>query len=211
VIKLKNLLDINKIKYSSDVKSKHQKGINQSTDVISHVNVPHSPFPENSSRETLSELDFLINYNNGEVDKSFVKRGDNISKVFNDYCKDNNLNYDKKYYDKILKESSKTILQLKYHYNRPRPKQLADYYGIEDFQDVELSSMKTPSYPSGHSTQGHLMAELLGKKYLQHYDKFKSLANMISKSRIMARAHYPSDCIFGEKLSKYILSSINEE
>ena len=208
MIKLKNLLDINKIKYSSDVKSKHQKGMNQSTDVISHVNVPHSPFPENSSRETLSELDFLINYNNGEVDKSFVKRGDNISKVFNDYCKDNNLNYDKKYYDKILKESSKTILQLKYHYNRPRPYQLAEYYGIEEFNVHKLNTGNTPSYPSGHTTQAHIMCLLLGNKYTKHYSNLKELADVVSKSRLMARIHYPSDCVFGEKVAMYIVGAI---
>ena len=32
-------------------------------------------------------------------------------------------------------------------------------------EDVELPSMKTPSYPSGHSVQGYLIAMLLGDKY----------------------------------------------
>ena len=68
--------------------------------------------------------------------------------------------------------------------------------------------MKTPSYPSGHTTQGHLMAELLGKEYLNHYDTFKSLARMISKSRLMARAHYPSDCEFGEQVAQHIFSKV---
>ena len=77
------------------------------------------------------------------------------------------------YYKKIMKESSKFILKLKYHYNRPRPHQLGEYYEIPDFKIHKLDSAKTPSYPSGHTTQGYLIAELLGREYNGHYDNFK--------------------------------------
>ena len=209
MIKLKDLLNLDKIKYSNDVKEKHQNKISMQTKLMSNeMRVPYKPFPENSSKETRDELNWLINYNNKSIDKDFVKNGDDIEKVFKKYCEDNNLNYDEDYYKQILKESTKTILSLKYYYNRPRPHQLAEYYGLEEFEDFELPSMKTPSYPSGHSTQGHLMAELLGKKYPTHYEEFKKLSNFISKSRIMARAHYPSDCRFGEEVAQHILGKV---
>tara|TARA_Y100000996_G_scaffold404528_1_gene378706 strand:+ start:407 stop:1039 length:633 start_codon:yes stop_codon:yes gene_type:complete len=209
MIKLKELLSLNKMKYSSDVKSKHQKKMNMETKIIlDEMRVPTRPFPENSSKKTRNELEWLLNYNSGMIDESFVKGGDDITKVFKDYCKDNNLEFKKEYYDKILKESTKTILSLKYYYNRPRPYQLAEYYGLKEFENFDLPSMKTPSYPSGHSTQGHLVAELLGKTYPNHYEHFKELANMISKSRLMARAHYPSDCQFGEEVAQHILGKI---
>ena len=137
-----------------------------------------------------------------------VKEGDDIIEVFENYCNQYDLKFNKSYYKKILDESSKTILSLKYYYNRPRPYQLAEYYEIEKFKDFDLPSMKTPSYPSGHSTQGHLMAELLGKKYFSHYNNFKKLAEFVSHSRLMARAHYPSDCIFGEEVAQHILGKI---
>ena len=209
MIKLKDLLQLNSIKYSDKVKPKHQKKMSMQTELLAdEMRIPKTPFPENSSKETRSELLWLANYNNGIVNKDFVKKGDDIVKVFDDYCKDNNLKFNKKYYEQLIKESGKTILSLKYYYNRPRPKQLADYYGMEEFKDVELGSMKTPAYPSGHSTQGHLFAELLGQEYPKHYDKFKSLANMISASRLMARAHYPSDCKFGEQVAKHIFGKV---
>tara|TARA_B100000131_G_scaffold263932_1_gene260970 strand:- start:39 stop:680 length:642 start_codon:yes stop_codon:yes gene_type:complete len=209
MINLKNLLDLNDMKYSDEVKPKHQKTIDMETELIAdEMRIPYKPFPENSSKETREELQWLSNYNNGAVDETFVKDGDDVGKVFENYCKDNDLEYDKEYYKQIIKESGKTILSLKYYYNRPRPKQLADYYGLEEFEDFELPSMKTPSYPSGHSTQGHLMAELLGKKYPTHYEEFKKLSNFISKSRIMARAHYPSDCRFGEEVAQHILGKV---
>ena len=209
MIYLKNLLQLNKMKYSDDVDKTHQKRMSMQTKLLAdEMRIPRRPFPENSSKETRYELEWLLNYNNGIVNKDFVKKGDDIIKVFKDYCKDNNLEFNKEYYEQILDESSKTILSLKYYYNRPRPKQLSDYYGIEEFQDVELGSMKTPSYPSGHSTQGHLMAELLGREYPNHYDTFKGLADMISASRLMARAHYPSDCKFGEEVAQHILGKV---
>ena len=209
MIKLTKLLAVDKMKYSCDVKPKHQKKMDMNTELLSNeMRIPHTPPPDNSSRETRNELEWLTNYNNGVIDKDYVKGGDDIIKVFNDYCKDNDLKFDKKYYEKLMKESSKTILSLKYYYNRPRPYQLGEYYGIKEFEDYELPSMKTPAYPSGHSTQGHLFAELLGRQHIQHYDKFKELADMISKSRLMARAHYPSDCKFGEEVAQHIIGKI---
>tara|TARA_B100000287_G_C20561970_1_gene752843 strand:+ start:539 stop:1171 length:633 start_codon:yes stop_codon:yes gene_type:complete len=209
MIKLKDILIVNDMKYSDEIKPKHQKTMNISTELLSdEMRVPFTPFPENSSKKTHQELRWLLNYNNGNINKDVVKKGDNIEKVFEEYCNNHNLNYNKKYYKQILDESSKTILSLKYYYNRPRPHQLAEYYDIKEFKDFEMSSMKTPAYPSGHSTQGHLIAELLGKEYPNHYDKFKNLANFISKSRLMARAHYPSDCKFGEEVAQHILGKL---
>jgi len=210
MIYLKDLLKLNQMKYSCDApEAKHKKKMSMQTKLLAdEMRIPYKPFPENSSKETRYELEWLSNYNNGIINKDFVKKGDDIIKVFKKYCKENNLDFKNDYYEQVLKESGKTILSLKYYYNRPRPKQLADYYGIEEFQDVELGSMKTPAYPSGHSTQGHLMAELLGREYPKHYDKLKGLADMISASRLMARAHYPSDCEFGEEVAQHILGKV---
>ena len=111
-------------------------------------------------------------------------------------------------YKKLIKESTKTILSLKYYYNRPRPFQLAKFYGITEFENFTLPSMTTPSYPSGHTTQGYLMAELLGREYPKHFENLQKLANMISTSRLMARAHYPSDCKFGKEVGKQIAGKV---
>ena len=62
--------------------------------------------------------------------------------------------------EQITKESAKIIYELKYHYNRPRPYQIAEFYGI-DLNGTELDSMKTPSYPSGHGTRVFNVNEIL--------------------------------------------------
>ena len=194
--------------YSEDVTDKHQKKMDMQTEVIMEedVKIPNFLPPENSSRKTRSELQWLVNYNEGLIDKDYVKEGDSVSKVFEKYCNENNLEFDKKFFKKVLKESGKFILKLKYHYNRPRPYQLAEFYGIEEFKDFELPSMKTPSYPSGHSTQGYLVSELLTSRYPKHAGELNELADFISHSRLMARAHYPSDIKFGKKVAMYLLN-----
>jgi len=67
-----------------------------------------------------------------------------------------NIKLDKQEIDKLTDGSASVILKLKKYYNRPRPKDQAKQYGI-DIDTLELASMKTPSYPSGHSAQGVLI------------------------------------------------------
>ncbi len=176
--------------------------------IKSEMRIPEKPFPENSSQETRDELQWLLDYNDGVINRKFIKEGDDIEVVFKEYCDNNNLKYNKKYYKQILKESTKTILSMKYHYNRPRPYQLAEFYEIPDFKIHKLDSAYTPSYPSGHTTQGYLMAELLGREYSNHYEEFIKLAEFVSESRLMARAHYPSDIKFGKEVAKHIFGKM---
>ena len=60
--------------------------------------------------------------------------------------------------------------------------------------------MKTPSYPSGHSTQGYLPAEVLKDKYPEKSKELDKKAKDISDSRNIAKAHYKSDSKLGKQL-----------
>jgi hypothetical protein len=101
----------------------------------------------------------------------------------------------------LINESDQIIRKIKKHHNRPRPKVLAKKFGIK-MKDIELDTMKTPSYPSGHSAQSFLLALTLGDKYPNKRDKLMKKARDISKSRRDARAHYTSDSLFGEQIGK---------
>ena len=63
MVKLQDLLTFNKMVYSSDIKERHQKKMNSAEILISEVSIPHKPFPENASRKTRNELQWLLNYN----------------------------------------------------------------------------------------------------------------------------------------------------
>ena len=207
MIKLKDLLKLDEIKYTGSIKPKHQKRMERELKHIHEVQVKHMPPPENSSHETREELNWLKNYNNGEVNEEVVKRGDNIKKVYIEYCEENKLKYPKEYISELIKDSGKIIYHLKYKFNRPRPKQVAEFLDI-DLPTTTLESMHTPSYPSGHSTQGIFIGKVLSKMYPSHEKKLMELGKMISHSRLMARAHYPSDSKFGEYLGNILFNNL---
>ena len=209
MIKLKDLLELNKMVFSNDIIDRHQKQMRRTNEILpNEVNVSETPPPDNGSKQTLKELHWLLDYNDGKLDHDMIKEGDEVIDVFEKYCDDSGLGFDRKYYKQILKESRKPILELKYHYNRPRPYQLAEFYNIEDFKIHNLDSAKTPSYPSGHSVQGYLMGSILGNKYPSHYQQFMDLGAFVSESRLMASVHFPSDVEFGEKVGILIFNNI---
>ena len=98
-------------------------------------------------------------------------------------------------------------MELKYKYNRPRPYQLAEFYGL-DVDKFNLDSMNTPSYPSGHATQGYLLGKFYSDRYPEHIGEFMKLGEDIAESRIKAKAHYPSDKQFGKELAKKLFDNL---
>ena len=66
--------------------------------------------------------------------------------------------------------------------------------------NVQLNSMKSPSYPSGHSAQSKLIANVLSDKYPELKEQYQDEAKKISDSRNVGRAHYKSDSTFGTRI-----------
>ena len=152
--------------------------------------------PADNTFDTMQEIKALKKI---PLNKKFVKDYDDIEGAFAKTAKDNGVDYDKKIAANLINKSSPLILKLKKHFNRPRPKQLAKTMNIK-IKDIEMDSMKTPSYPSGHSAQGVLIAKVLGDKYPKAKSAFAKTGQNISYSRNVARAHYKSDSKIGEKL-----------
>jgi len=152
--------------------------------------------PADNTFDTMQEIKALKKI---PLNKKFVKDYDNIEGAFAKTAEENSVDYDKKIAANLINKSSPLILKLKKHFNRPRPKQLAKTMNIK-IKDIEMDSMKTPSYPSGHSAQGVLIAKVLGDKYPKAKSAFAKTGQNISYSRNVARAHYKSDSKIGEKL-----------
>jgi hypothetical protein len=152
--------------------------------------------PSNNSFDTMQEVKLLK--------KTALNR-----KIVKDNDEKNIKNYDKSIAAKLIKASAPIILKLKKHFNRPRPKVLAKKLNI-NMKDIEMDSMKTPSYPSGHSAQGILIAKVLGDEYPEAKTAFAKTGKNISDSRKFARAHYPSDSNAGENLGKLLYKSLKK-
>jgi len=156
--------------------------------------------PKDNSLKTLSEIKKI---NNIPDDEKFVKDNDDVSKKFNGVVKDEKIN-------QLINASIPHIRKLKKYFNRPRPKSLAKHYGIK-LKDVELKSMKTPSYPSGHSTQAYLISDYLKGKYPEKSTQLDKAAKDICYSRNVAKAHYKSDSDLGKKLGLAMSKHIKDQ
>jgi len=152
--------------------------------------------PSDNSFDTDQEIKALKKI---PLRKEFVKKYDNIEAAFKKTADEQGIkDYDKKIAAKLIKESAPVILKLKKYHNRPRPYELD-----KSLSAVKMKSMNTPSYPSGHSAQGMLIASVLKDKYGKG-KAFMQTAKNISDSRNIARAHYDSDSKNGTELGKQL-------
>lgn len=207
-----NIKSIKNVVYSNDSMSdKHAKKIEGIKDGL-FKSFNYSKYkvknpPKNNSMVVYNELQFLKDL---PEDNSYVEEHDDIEKVFEQVCKENNVEYPKELVKKLLKSAAGIILDLKYHYNRPRPFQLSSHYNIKLGEKV-LESMKTPSYPSGHSVQGILVGKVLQTKLPINTDAFLEAGKRISYSRNLGRAHYPSDSRLGEDIGDEMFRYIRDK
>ena len=158
--------------------------------------------PVNSGYTTRTEINELKKI---PLKKAFVKKYDNIEAAFKKTAEEQGIkNYDKKIAAKLIKESAPIILELKKYHDRKRPYDLD-----KNLKAIVLKSMKTPSYPSGHSVQGILIGSVLKMKYGK--SAFMQTAKNISYSRRVAHAHYKSDSKMGEDLGNSMYKHIKNK
>ena len=204
MIKLKQLIkeSLNDMVFSKSIKPKHKKRMNMETKLFpSNLKLTMTPPPANDSNETRTELFKLLAYNNGIIDRPMVKKYDDLVKPYMELIEKYNVDVTKDDLEQIIDEAAKFTLKIKYKFNRPRPYQIAEHYGIEDFKRHKLDTANSPSYPSGHALQGRLIALMLSEKDPYNENQYMDISKDISESRIMARAHYPTDKDYGEKLA----------
>jgi len=203
MIRLKDLLELNEMTYNDGASEKHQDKIDRPITLFEDISISLQPFPENTSKKTLEEIKYLSEI---EEDVDYVRENDKVKESFGKLHEELELEYNEDEAGKYLKESSKYIMELKYKFQRPRPHQIADFYGI-DLNGVDLDSMKTPSYPSGHATQGYLLGMIYSERYPQYNEEFIRLAEDIAESRIVGKAHFPSDKKAGIELAEKLFEN----
>ena len=203
MIRLKDLLELNEMTYNDGASEKHQDKIDRPITLFEDISISLQPFPENTSKKTLEEIKYLSEI---EEDVDYVRENDKVKESFGKLHEELELEYNEDEAGKYLKESSKYIMELKYKFQRPRPHQIADFYGI-DLNGVDLDSMKTPSYPSGHATQGYLLGMIYSERYPEYRKEFMKLGEDIAESRIIGKAHFPSDKKAGIELAEKLFEN----
>jgi acid phosphatase (class A) len=169
------------------------------------------PPPANSSTETERELLKLVNIlkNLSDVTLEFCKQAEKDHvKLFIEYLNRHGINdINKDDLNIVLNELEPLLIRLKEHYNRPRPYQLANYYGLDIYVPIDAYMALTPAYPSGHSFEGYILGEILSAKYPEHAVGLLKLGKNVGLSRIATGVHYPSDHEFGRYLGAIIIEN----
>ena len=166
--------------------------------------------PTNSSLESAKDLLAVqgATYLRGEgMVKSIKKHDKDPAFAVKMYMSLFGLDFDKQYIEQVLDEAVIIIKEHKNKFNRPRPEQLAPYFGIE-LETLNSRSNRSPSYPSGHSTQARLIAEIYGEKYPEHRGNLLRASEECGGGRIMAGFHYPADHKAGVYLAKRLFKSL---
>ena len=177
----------------------------------------YTPY-RNSSEQTKRELRQLQSYQTYRTDaKEFMELVDTkLMKPFKQYFKKNNL--DMKLIDEVskLKDNlNPIVLQLKVHYNRPRPSKLARalvFHKELNFTVHPLKTAETPAYPSGHATEGRFVSLYLADRVpFEHKGNLKKIGDDIGNSRQIGGVHYPTDTEFGHQLASAFYSHYKDK
>ena len=151
--------------------------------------------PKNNSEETKKELNYLTDITaNLTIDqKNLVYLVDEEPlDLYNSILRRHNLKMPTKEFDKVWKITTPVIMNLKHKFNRPRPEQLAKYYGLT-INVLETKTHQTPAYPSGHTAYTAMGAYLLADMYPEYSGEFFSKVGDAGYARCLQGVHYPSD------------------
>ncbi len=213
LVDFKNIGNIKNLKNNKYVEPTHKVSIdNIPRTILGGFNYSDyrmkPPYP-NESMKTISEL---IKLSNTPSDDEFTLKMDNVVESFKGLCEAIGVDYPYDMVSELNVACGAIILDLKYHFNRPRPYKLAPLYNIElDTNKIKDTTSDSAAYPSGHAAQATLISNYLSNKYPLHRGEFLKLGRDISKSRIIAKVHYHSDVYFGEQLGNDIFQYIKQQ
>jgi hypothetical protein len=181
---------IDSIVYTTDKKT--FKVSNQLT--IDWANVLPEP-PKNSSNETKKELKYLadITENLSVSQKNLVYLVDKEPlDLYNDILRRHGLKMPRDKFNKVWNITRPIIMNLKHKFNRPRPEQLAKFYGL-NINVTETKTHQTPAYPSGHTAYCAVGAYILSDLYPERSSEFFGKIGDAGFARCLQGVHYPSD------------------
>jgi hypothetical protein len=166
--------------------------------------------PKNDSdlvKEELKEIVDCLNVISQAENENYLKRykayDRNLLQSLVSIFKQRNIEVEELCKD-IVKDIQSLIFRLKYYNQRPRPKQLAQYYKLKLFPYKSFSA-STPSFPCGHCLESFVILNVIGNKNPTEYQFCKELIDDIANSRVYLGHHYPSDNEGAKQVGELIL------
>jgi hypothetical protein len=171
--------------------------------------------PKNGSNQILKDLQNVSNAVNSlkenEKELGYYRAIDkNLYVVFQDWCARRGFETEnlKDKLEPILIDVNALIYKLKYHYQRIRPKQLAELLGVDTFLSYGSTSADSPSFPSGHSLQICVLGGLLQKAKPELSNAIEEFANQVMRSRFVMGLHFKHDIDIAKEISQEILGNV---
>ena len=170
------------------------------------------PYPNNDGQYALKELglirDEMKKLKHDKVVELSVKFDEDLSGMLIEMANKCGVANPQEFVQGLYDDINPIIMKLKYFYNRIRPYQLANILSFS-LNPMPTVSAQSPSYPSGHTVQAFVFAEILSFRYPDKEDMLMQFADKCSKSRLIMGVHFPSDEIFGKQLSAGIVKDEN--
>jgi hypothetical protein len=156
-------------------------------------------FPKNSSEATKEELNEIVDcIKTLDGKDEFIQRYKSYDRGLRQYFISGLVKggEDEKQVSELvnslIEDTLPLLTKLKFHFQRPRPYQLAQYYKLKLFPFPTMSA-DSPSFPSGHAYQGRILTEVIGNRYPKTYAFMQKVFNDICYSRLYLGVHYQSD------------------
>lgn len=165
------------------------------------------PPPKNSSVQTQLELRQIkqaVESVTPEVQEDIEGQDERLEAYFEDLLSEAGVDFSSEDIDDLTSELATVCQYFKLKFDRPRPAQLFDYFGM-DVPVMESEMALTPAYPSGHAFAAWFLALYFGQKYPVLKPQLEALAEEIGQNRIKAGVHYPSDYEGGVRLAKAVM------
>jgi hypothetical protein len=165
-------------------------------------------FPYPQIDETELEIENLIRLQdnakkgkNWKAQYKFMKSADqNLDSLFVNFYLKNELVFDQEFIGQIKSDLTGMVVQLKMHYQRARPYQVA-HYTKQDLIPFNSASANTPAYPSGHATQIYFIGLVESFRFPHKEKEIKKFCHLVAKSREVMGVHYESDTEFGKTIA----------
>lgn len=106
------------------------------------------------------------------------------------------------FFENIRTDESGAVSVAKKHWERPRP------YSLEQQLRPCVSKPSNASYPSGHSTWGHLAGLVLERMVPEKADALRARAALYARQRLIGGVHYPSDVAAGARAAAIIADAL---
>ena len=167
------------------------------------------PSPTFDLQKEAEKVKQIMEKRTPEDEESIRNHDESAAYAVKKYIEDNGLEFKEDELSEIIMQCKPTIKYFKETFNVPRPHEVNK--DIDAIGRMDSTTNKTKSYPSGHATQGMLVALYAAQKYPQHKDNLIKAGKESGLGRIKAGFHYIPDYIVGNLLAEKLMMMSNRE